>query len=155
MWIGGWIQTGYTTLNSYCRTQISSMLFLCIWIRVDVALALRSRSKYHFSKTKKSSVPEIFHLLNVLTRKKHKMVRFLQPNSKTLGKTPFFSPLYYSSVHTAQEEFSTGWNEKRPLGFKSQKELWRDCVASLIDHIAVSNTSNDITARWPGYDPNC
>ena len=73
------------------------------------------------------------------------MVRFLESNSKTLGKTPFFSPLYYSSVHTAQEEFSTGWNEKRPLGFKSQKEVWRDCVASLIDHIAISNTSNDIT----------
>ena len=51
------------------------------------------------------------------------MVGFLQPNSKTLGKTPVFSPLNYSYVHTAQDEFSTGLNEKRPLGFKSQKEL--------------------------------
>lgn len=43
-------------------------------IRVDVALALRSRSKSHFSKTKKSSVPEIFHLRNVLTRKKQSKI---------------------------------------------------------------------------------
>ena len=37
-------------------------------------LSVEESTKSHFSKTKKSSVPEIFHLLNVLTRKKQSKI---------------------------------------------------------------------------------
>ena len=162
MWIGAWIQIKLNRIHHTKFLLSDANIKYAFSVYLDSCgrgLNVEESIKVSPFKEKKIVRTWFFHLLNVLTRKKQSKITQNGKVSVTKLENAWqdagFSSVNFSYVHTAQDEFSTGWIEKRPLGLKSQKELWRDCVATLIDHIAISNTSNDITARWPGYDPNC